>query len=172
MISKPIHGTFPEYFNPYIKLVPDEIPIITYLESQRGSFINFLKNEVKPIRQKTYEHGKWTCQDLFGHLLDTERILSFRALFIARGDKQNLPGFEQDDYVNSGEFLNRDFDEMIDEFSLLRSNTIQLLKSFPLHLYDRKAKINGFETALAAIPFIIAGHVAHHEFILKERYIS
>ena len=172
MIRKPEKGTYPEYFDRYIQLVPDEIDVLNYLEDQGKRFVAFLTTEVMPVSQFAYETGKWTSQEMLGHLSDTERILSYRAFFIARGDDQNLPGFEQDDYVRSGEFMNREFKDMIVEFSLLRSNTVQLFKTFPLPLYERKAKINGFDTALGAMPYIIAGHVAHHESVLNEIYLA
>lgn len=171
MIEKPQKGSYPEYFDRYIRLISDDTDVMAFLENQGESFVRYLKNTVKPIADFSYREGKWTPKELLGHLIDTERVLSFRAFFIARGDGQNLPGFEQDDYVKAGDFGNRDFDELIEEFSTVRFHTLQLLKSFPLPLYQKSASINGNQTVLTAMPFIIAGHVVHHESILKEKYI-
>lgn len=171
MIEKPNRGTYPEYFDPYIQLLPDDINVLTFLENQVDSFVKVLDSTIKQSGNSSYQENKWTPKEVLGHLLDTERILSFRAFFIARGDDQNLPGFEQDDYVKAGDFNHREFDVLVEEFLTVRTHTIQLFKSFPLPLYQQSASINGSQTVLAAMPFIIAGHVAHHESILKEKYI-
>ena len=144
---------------------------MTFLENQSDSFVKLLNSSVKQIGDSTYEENKWTPKEVLGHLVDAERVLSFRAFFIARGDDQNLPGFDQDDYVKAGDFNNRKFDKLVEEFVTVRSHTIQLFKSFPLPLYQQSASINGNQTVLAAMPFIIAGHVVHHESIFKEKYI-
>ena len=51
-----------------------------------------------------YAPGKWSVKESLGHVIDAERVFSYRALRIARNDKTPLAGFEQDDYVKYGPF--------------------------------------------------------------------
>ncbi|MGB3463695.1 MAG: DinB family protein [Cyclobacteriaceae bacterium] len=170
MISRPEKGEYPAYFQPYIALVPAETDIIHYLSKQKIDFTDFMKKEISSVENDPYAPGKWSVKQLFGHIIDTERIFCHRALFIARGDHQNLPGFEQDDYVNSGNFDSRNYDEMLDEYNIMRDNTIMLFKGFSEEVYQQSGLINGYTTMLSAIPFVIGGHLAHHKNILTIRY--
>jgi len=171
MIEFPKNGQYPDYFRSYVELVQDK-DVLKYLLKQKESFLTFMNDQVKPNRTLSYEIGKWTCQEVFGHLIDTERILLNRAFFIARSDGQNLPGFEQDDYVSAGNFMKRDFDDMLNEFSLARENSLQLLNSFDDSDYKKTGLINGYSTILTAIPYIMGGHIAHHEYILRSKYLK
>lgn len=171
MIIRPQKGSYPEYFSPYIALVPEDVDIIEFLSEQKAAFIDFINQEIRAVKNAPYAEGKWSVKQLLGHLIDTERIFCHRALFIARNDSQDLPGFEQEDYVNAGEFESRSLDSLIGEFEVMRENTLILLKSIPASAYDRRGMINGLSTVFTAIPFLIAGHLAHHRNILKLRYI-
>jgi hypothetical protein len=51
-----------------------------------------------------YAPDKWSLKEVLGHINDTERIMSYRALRISRGDTTPIEGFEQDDYVRNGPF--------------------------------------------------------------------
>jgi hypothetical protein len=48
-----------------------------------------------------YAEGKWTIKDIIQHLIDTERIFSYRAMRISRNDKTPLASFDEDDYINN-----------------------------------------------------------------------
>ncbi len=171
MIEKPMKGDYPAYFENYVEKV-DTVDILSYLRLQKIEFSSFLKSKVIYKRMFAYDTGKWTCQELLGHLIDAERVMLNRAFFISRNDPQNLPGFEQDDYVAAGRFMERDFEEMIIEFETTRENSLQLLKTFRKEDYFKKGIINGFQTVLAAIPYIMFGHVAHHQEIIEQKYLK
>jgi len=107
-----------------------------------------------------------------GHVLDTERIMAYRALSFARGEKQPLPGFEQDDYVAEGNFSLRTLSELISEFNLARKSNMILFKSFTNDMLKRSGIANGYKMTVLALLYIIAGHEKHHIKILKERYLK
>ncbi len=109
---------------------------------------------------------------MLGHLIDSERVFCYRAVAIARGEKQSLPGFEQDDYVNGGNFNSREFSDILEEYQKVREATIPLFKSFDEKVYDRRGVANENPLTVRAVLFLIPGHEKHHLNILKERYFK
>ena len=108
-------------------------------------------------------------KEIIGHLCDAERIQSYRALRFARGDQQELHGFEQDDYVREAHSDTRNLSELLDEFDGIRSSTVTLLKSFPPDVGQRSGVANGAPVTVRAMAYIIAGHTQHHYELLKAR---
>jgi transposase len=109
-----------------------------------------------------YAPDKWTVKEVLGHINDTERIFSYRALRIARGDQTALPGFEQDDFVRNGAFGRRSIAE--------RNASIILFRSLSEEVWDRRGVASQREVTVRALAFITAGHQMHHRAILEERY--
>jgi uncharacterized damage-inducible protein DinB len=118
-----------------------------------------------------YAPGKWTVKEVLGHITDTERIFSYRALRIARGDQTPLPGFEQDDYVRSGAFGDRTLAGLAEEFGAVRTASVSLLRSFNEEAWSRRGVASQKEVTVRALGFMIAGHQIHHRIILEERYL-
>jgi len=154
-----------------------------YLTNLRGvKVIEFQKNQLEKVRQLfnsvdegkgnyTYAEGKWTVKEVLGHLVDTERILAYRALSFARGEKQILPGFEHDDYVKEGFFNNGTLKDLLNEFIALREANILMFKSFSDEVLMRVGNANNNEFTVNVFQYIIPGHVEHHLKILVEKYL-
>jgi hypothetical protein len=117
-----------------------------------------------------YEPGKWTVKEVVGHLIDTERVMAYRAMCIARGEKQPLPGFEQDEYVNFGNFNRKGLFDLNYEFRLLRESNMLLVKGFDEEALQRRGIANENKVTVLALLYVIAGHEKHHTNILLERY--
>ena len=111
-------------------------------------------------------------KEIIGHLCDAERIQSYRALRFARGDQNELHGFEQDDYVREAQSDARSLSDLLDEFQAVRSSTVALLQSFPPDVGQRSGVANGAPVTVRAMAYIIAGHTQHHLDLLKERHGS
>ncbi len=118
-----------------------------------------------------YAEGKWTLRQMVQHMIDAERILSFRALCVARGEKQPLPGFEEDDYANNSHAELRDWNNLVNELLLVRQSSILLVQSFTDEDLAKVGIANGNPTGTNALAFIIVGHALHHQQIVKERYL-
>ena len=103
--------------------------------------------------------------------MDHERIMSVRALRIARGDRQQLPGYDQDDYVKNGQFFKRSLKELTDEMLIVRASTLYLFKTFDETTLMQRGTVNDFEITIRAIIYILAGHEQYHINFLKENYI-
>ncbi len=118
----------------------------------------------------TYEKGKWSAKELIRHIIDTEWVMSYRALCIARGDKTSLPGFDQDQYQTNCDMTDTKLSSLIDEYKSLRLATVSLFNSFNEAQYNTTGKASGWNISVLALAFIIAGHNKHHLKILSERY--
>jgi uncharacterized damage-inducible protein DinB len=167
-MNRPQTQEYPEWGNTYIsKVEGDVIEILTEQADDFPSFINSLSDKA----DYTYAPGKWTIKELIGHMIDTERILVYRLLSFARGEKASLPGFEEDDYVANAHFATDNLSKMADEFGLLRKSNLYLIRSLNEDELNRAGSANGKQMTVRALVYIIAGHVVHHTQVIKERYL-
>jgi len=118
-----------------------------------------------------YQDGKWTIKELMQHIIDAERVLSYRALCYSRNDATDLPGFDEDWYVDNSNGNQRNFEDLLNEFSHLRAATISLFESFTPEMLQIKGSLSGSDMSVRALGFIIAGHQMHHLKIMKEKYL-
>lgn len=170
-IQRPKQGEFPAYYTNYIALVP-EGNLLQFIEIQGKEIISVLENIPSEKENYQYAEGKWTTKELIGHLIDTERIMAFRALVFSRSESQSIPGFDENDYVDAGGFAARSLASLISEFKSLRASNIDLIASFSEDQLKQTGNANGLKVTVAALCYIIAGHAAHHINILKDRYLA
>ena len=111
-------------------------------------------------------------KEVLGHINDTERIMSYRVLRIARGDQTPIEGYEQDDYVTGGKFSRRTMDDLLQEFMTIRNATIQLIRHLDAETAERHGTANNKQISARAIVYVIAGHELHHRRILEEKYLQ
>ena len=167
-MNRPQPHEYPEWGAQYINLV-DQDDVLILLEKQSQEFPEFLNNFIEKA-DYAYAPGKWTIKELAGHMVDTERILCYRLLCFARGEKTPLPGFEEDDYVKNAHFSDRSLLSIGEEFSLLRRANQYLFNSLNETELDQIGTASGRPMSARAILFVMAGHVIHHTQIIKERY--
>ena len=117
-----------------------------------------------------YAEGKWSIKEIYQHLTDTERILSYRALRFARHDATELAGFEEDDYVAVAVTSRRRLQDLLEEHTLVRRSTIALFTSFDPEMLVRTGVANGKRISVRALGWSIAGHAMHHMEIIQQRY--
>ncbi len=166
---KPKPEDYDAIYGGYISLIGDD-DIIEVLIEQRKTSEKFLKTFTEKQGNYSYADGKWTLKEVLGHVIDTERIMAYRALAFARGEKQSLPGFEQDDYVAESNFKRRSLDDLINEFITVRESNIILFKSFDEEILNRRGMASESEVTVLALIYIIAGHEKHHMKFLREKY--
>lgn len=160
------------FYKGYILLAPENMSIENALNQSFKAFSSYFKNLTEKQALYSYADGKWTLKEVLVHCMDTERIMSYRALRFARGDKTELPGFNQDDFVPHSNANSRTVIDLIEEYSSLRQSTIQLFNSFNDDVLKRTGVGNGYTMSVRAIGFMISGHELHHLNICKERYFS
>ncbi|HTF03563.1 MAG TPA: DinB family protein [Bacteroidia bacterium] len=169
-IASPAQGIFTAYQQGYIDLVGSR-NVLSLLESQVLAFKALLSEIPYESEDYAYAPGKWTIKQLVGHLIDTERILCYRALCIARGEKASLPGFEEDEYVANASFNDRSLYDLGHEFGAVREATLLLFKYLNEAELDRVGTANNNPASARMLVFMIAGHHIHHERVLRERYV-
>ena len=118
-----------------------------------------------------YAPDKWSLKEVLGHLNDTERIMSYRALRIARSDQTPIEGFEQDDYVRNAHFASRPLEDLIEDYIAVRRATVSLFRNLDEEAWTRRGTANNNEVTVRALSYIIAGHELHHRRILEEKYL-
>lgn len=167
-------------------LTPDEYGEFysRYIKKSRGeNLLTRFKNGYKilteilqPLDEEQalfrYAKDKWTIKETIGHMIDTERIMAFRALTFARGDAHPLPGFDQDDYVRAANFNEKPLDDLMQQYRGVRSSSLQLFSSFTDDMLMARGTASNCEFTVRALGFIIAGHELHHIEILKEKYLA
>ena len=115
--------------------------------------------------------GKWTPKEILLHVIDTERIFSYRALRISRSEKAELSGFDENSFAQNSNANNRSIEDLIDEYITVRTATISLFKSFPETIMKNTGIASGKPLSVVAAGYIICGHEIHHVNIIKERYL-
>jgi len=159
-----------EYYSTYISKVDDK-ELIEGLVQNKKSIVAFLNSIDSKLYDFKYAYDKWTIKELIQHTIDTERIFSARALRIARNDQTSLPGFNQDDFNPNSGANNRTKEELINDYTASRINTISLFQSFSDEMLLRVGIASDHKLSARAAGFIIIGHENHHIQILKERYL-
>ena len=170
-MAKPDPSEYNPYFERYVGKVSDG-DILETLFSQRGTFVDFLDTIGEDRSSLRYSPEKWSIKQVVGHIVDTERIFGARALAIVRGERAPLPSFEQDDYVAEANFDDRALVSLAAEFESLRRSHLALFGSFDDQLWLRRGMAGGNEVSVRAIAWILAGHLIHHEGVLRERYLG
>lgn len=170
MFKRPKLEEFPAYTRNYIKLIP-EGDIVDILTEQLDTTYNLLSQITEDQAGYRYEEGKWTLSEVLGHLTDTERIMAYRILRIARGDQNPLMGFDENEFVKKASFYVRPMPELLEDYQNVRLATISLLKGLPQHSLTYWSNANGFDVSVETVAYMVAGHERHHLKIIEERYL-
>src|SRR5207237_694454 len=108
-----------------------------------------------------YAPGKWSIKEVIGHVTDTERVFSYRALRFARADATALPGFDENAWVPPGKFDARSLKDLAAELDAVRRATIALFRGLDAAALARRGTANDNAVSVGAIAWLIAGHDRH-----------
>lgn len=161
---------YPAIYEPYIETIVNDIN--DELKNQIESFASFIKSIPEDKGTFTYAEGKWSIKEILCHILDTERVMAYRALRFARNDMTALASFEQDEFVTNGRHNERSFDSIIEEFTAIRKANILMFNTFNEIELSRKGMASDRLISVRAFIYVIAGHLNHHRIILQERYLK
>ncbi len=168
-VGRPEADEIPAHFVGYIGKVPEGDPVAV-LAAQIDVTAALLRGVSDADALKRYAPGKWSVKEVVGHLADTERIMAYRALRVARGDETPLPGFDENAYIPPAKFDARPLAELISDFRTVRTATLALFKSFDADAWRRRGTASGKTISVRALGYMIPGHERHHVEILKDRY--
>jgi hypothetical protein len=168
---RPQSGEYAPYYDRYISLVPEK-DILATLDQQRRQTVLLLSGRSEADGDVRYAPDKWSLKEVLGHLNDTERIMSYRALRIARADATPIEGFEQDDYVRNGPFVRRPLADLVEDYIAVRRATLSLFRNLDEAAWIGRGVANNNEVTVRALAYIIAGHELHHRRMLEEKYLK
>ncbi len=159
------------FYETYVSRVP-EGEILEILSVQIGDTLGLLNSVPAELEVYRYGTGKWSVREVVGHMIDAERIFSFRALAFARGDSAPLPGMDQVQYAAVSDAGTRPLAELAAELATVRAATVALFRSFSGDVWSRDGIASGCSFTVRSFPFIIAGHELHHRSGLEVNYLS
>jgi uncharacterized damage-inducible protein DinB len=156
------------FYGKYIALVNDD-PILDTLEKLKTSTYDFFCSLTEEQANYAYAQGKWTIKEVAGHLTDAERTFAYRAFAFSRGQAE-LPGFDENIYVDRSTFNTRTLQDLAAEFKAVREANLYMLRTLTEEQLAIVGIANGSNIKVNSILYIMAGHELHHLNILKERY--
>jgi uncharacterized damage-inducible protein DinB len=171
IINKPGDNEFQVNEPMYSKLIPDDGLLLKHLRMNLDSTKEFILSLPEDKLMYRYAEGKWTIKEIIMHLIDMERIYTYRALRFARNDRTILPGFDHKHYILFSGANDRNISGLLEELEVVRYSTILLLNGLTDEALLRSGIMNGSPVSVRALAYHIAGHEVHHINIIKERYL-
>jgi len=162
-----------EYSGPFANYIREagEINLIEELEISLHDFIRFVQNIPLDKFDYRYAEGKWTIKDIIQHLIDSERIFTYRALRFSRNDRTALPGFDENNYVDNTNAGERSIQELLTDLSAVRHSSLLFYKSLSEEQLKRIGTASTHQLSVRALGFVVIGHQKHHQKVFEERYL-
>lgn len=167
MSNRPTSQEYVPYYADYVSRAPEE-DVAAALEAQSRYTLEVLHSFDDEQAGILHGTSNWTLKETLGHLCDAERIFGYRAMRIARGDQTPLASFEQDDYVAGGNFNERDWENLIAEYSGLRQATIAFARGTSKEQLQRMGTASGNPVSARALLYITVGHERRHVELMKQ----
>jgi hypothetical protein len=159
----------PYYFR-YIDLVP-EGDVLARLEAQLDETVAFLGGISEERSLHRYAPDKWSIRQVLGHVNDAERLFLFRAFWFARGFDTPLPSYDEKRGALAGEADSVPWESLVGEFRAARLATVTFFRNLPEAAWMARGVASDLPFTVRALAYILAGHVAHHAAVLRERYL-
>ena len=168
--GRPQAGEYAAYAQADLDQVPGD-DAVAALEAVELETLALLAPLGETAADHRYAPGKWSVRQILGHLIDDERIFVYRALCVARGDTQPLPGFDENDYMRLAGFETRPWADLLEEYRAVRQSTLAFFRGLPSDAWPRRGTVNGYPASVRGLAFHIAAHELHHLRVLRERYL-
>jgi uncharacterized damage-inducible protein DinB len=167
-LCRPESDEFAPFYGKYIDLVPHG-ELLALLRQQVTDMQTVFENVSPEASLKLHAPYTWSLRQVMGHMCDAERIFGYRATRFLVGDATELPGYEENSFVDNAHFNDIDLPALLSEWRALREAN--------LCLFSRANPENGTFVGVAsgvgvtprALAYIIAGHVIHHLTIVRRR---
>lgn len=167
--ARPEPGQYDPFYGTYIDKI-DTDDILAHLKKQGLEIMYFLRGLTEEQGDFRYAEGKWTVKEVIGHLIDTERLFAFRALWIARGAAEPQPSMDENAWAAVSNAGARPWPALWREQHVARTDHVYLLKSLDGEAVNKVGQANGAPICVRAIPWIMAGHERHHLDVLYKTY--
>ena len=161
---------FEKYIQRYLDLIPTEnwLEELKKVGEKTISLYSYLTEEQSKF---AYAEGKWTLKEVLLHLSDTERVFQYRILAFARGEKSELPGFDEENYAANSFANERSLESLLKEYQLVRKSSQILLETLNPSVLSNIGTANRNQISVETICQLIVGHNIHHLNVVEERYL-
>lgn len=170
MIRKPETSEYNPFYETYVSKVASD-DMLSVLREQLATVSSFFGALTEAQGEHRYAEGKWSIKEALNHINDIERIFSYRAMCIARGETQSLPGMDQDTYQENSGADRRSLTSLVKEFEAIRHATLCLFE----HMSDedglKVGEASGSKISVRALAALIAGHALHHQQVTQQKYL-
>jgi hypothetical protein len=170
-MAKPQASEYPAYFGTYINQVAEE-DLTEAFRNQFKQLEKFLHSVNESKADHSYATGKWTLKELLQHVIDGERIFTYRALSFARKETTSLPSFDENLYAENSTANSRSWKSLSNELINVRRSTEDLYNSFTEEMLQQKGTANNNTISVLSLGYTIIGHVTHHIKIAEQRYLA
>ena len=170
-MPRPDLSRVPEFYHGYISKVKED-DLMDGLKSSTKNLFDLLKSIPAGKQDYRYADNKWTIKEVVQHMIDGERVFTYRALRFARKDDTPLPGFDENLFAQTAKADKRNWNDLIEEFTSVRKATEAMFGSFDNEQLESTGTASGASNYVLGFGYIIAGHVNHHAAIIRERYLS
>jgi hypothetical protein len=170
MNVRPAANEFAAYYSTYVDSITSD-NILGELQAQLDLVLSILTGISEEKSLHRYAADKWSIRQLLNHVNDTERVFAYRALWFARGFDTALPGFDQNVAVPTAAAEQFSWTSHVEDFRAVRAGTLTFFRNLPEEAWGRSGVASGNPVTVRALAYIIAGHVAHHVALLRERYL-
>lgn len=169
-LERPAPGEYAPHYERYLAQIGDG-DIVAILRRQVDETVALLAGVSERDAEFRYAEGKWSIKEVVGHVADTERVMAYRAVCIARGERTPLPGFDENAYVRGARFGARRLADLVGEWRAVRAATVPFFEGLDAEEWLRAGTASDRPVSVRALAFIVAGHELHHRAILQERYL-
>ncbi|TAG99057.1 MAG: DinB family protein [Sphingobacteriales bacterium] len=166
---RPQPEEYAPFYETYVNLVPEN-DFMDAFQRAMDEVHGVLDTIPADKADYAYAEGKWTVKQLLQHIIDTERVFSYRAACIARGEKQSLPGFNENEYAAAADVETRSLKDMKEELLALKHSVYLMFKGFTPEMLKQIGTASGKPVSTLALGYISIGHIRHHFTILHDRY--
>ena len=157
------------YVSGYLRLVSED-DIVAAMRAQTEVTLALFRGIGEERSGFRYAEGKWSIREVVGHLADGERVFGYRAMCVARGEQQSLPGFDENEYQRLSDYDRWSLEDSLAQWELLRRANLLMFSHLTPEAWKREGTANGTPVTPDRIARVIVGHERHHLGILRERY--
>ena len=169
-MTRPIEGEYAPSHAGYVALVEEEEDILSAMEQQSSAMQKVLASLDETKSAMRYAAGKWSVREVIGHIVDAERVFGYRALAVARGETQPLPGFDENEYVANASFDDWRLGDLAELYALTRRANIVFFQNIRPDVWSRRGTASDAPVSVRGLAYVIVGHERHHLNVLRERY--
>ena len=168
-IERPEAAEYAPFYAGYVSRVP-EADILAAMAAQPAQLAAVAGRVAAERIDHRYAPDKWSVREIFGHLIDGDRVFGYRLFCVARGESHALPGFDENAYVKAGRPTLDRLPALVAEFAAVRETSLIAARRLDAEAWARTGTANGTPISARALAFIMVGHVRHHLAVLAERY--